>query len=211
MMNNLRARRNLITLDGLDGAGKSSGLYVIREYLEKEFPTSKINFAEGYTFNEFGKDLKALMMKHRPTLSHDVLYNLFRAIWVDAWEKHGEKVSSGEEFLLTDRWLLTTGVYQDENQKRVSNLIQSTNALPGLTFLLTVSKDVAIKRITQSRELDNFELEFFKDHETLQRRFIERSETYCHRVIIIDTDNYSQEQVADQIRHGLDLYFGKKK
>lgn len=206
----LRAKKNLITLDGLDGTGKSSGLRVIEEYLREKFPETKLTVAEGWTFNDFCKDIRETMMKHKHNVSHDVLYNLFRAIWTNAWETHGKDVTSGERFLLTDRWLLSTAVYQDYDDSRTNNLIACTNALPGITFLLTASANVARERILKTRKLDNFEKEYFEAHPKLQQRFIDKLPTFTGTQVIIDTDNLTQEQVADHIRDALDIYFGFK-
>lgn len=208
MANKLRARKNLIVLDGLDGTGKSSGLHVVESYLKEKFPETQLVVAEGYTFNEFAKDLKALMMKHKNDVSHNTLYNLFRAIWTDAWEKHGEDVRTGKKFLLSDRWLLSTAVYQDEDDSRTSNLISSTNALPGLTILLTASAEVARARVNRNRPLDDFEKEYFQAHDKLQSRFIKKLPDYTDDHIVINTDALTQEEVADKIRNILDIYFG---
>lgn len=208
-MSNLRSRKNLIVLDGLDGTGKSSGLLVIEEYLKQHFPETKLTVAEGWQFNEFCTDIRNAMIKHKAEVSHNVLYNMFRAIWTDAWEKHGAAVTTGDEYLLTDRWLLSTAVYQDADDTRTNNLIASTHALPGITFLLTASSEVAKKRITSTRELDRFEKEYFEKHVSLQERFIRKLPDFTGESCIIDTDNLTQEEVADVIRHNLDTYFGK--
>lgn len=209
-MTKLRARKNLIALDGLDGTGKSSGLRVVENYLKENFPDTKLNLAEGWSFNEFCADVRAVMMKHKHNVSHSVLYNLFRAIWTDAWEKHGSSVTSGDEFLLTDRWLLSTAVYQDAEDTKTSNLIGATNALPGLTILLTASVDVAKTRIEATRKLDNFEKEYFQAHVMLQERFTKKLPDFTGEYIIIDTDNLTQDEVAKAIVTRLDTYFGKK-
>lgn len=209
MVNKLRARTNLIVLDGLDGVGKTSGVRVIEQYLKENFPETRVEVAEGYTFTEFSKDLKALMMKHKPNVSHNVLYNLFRAIWTDAWELHGEEVKAGKKFLLSDRWLLSTAVYQDEDDSRTNNLIASTHAIPGLTILLTASGEVAKTRINRDRVPDHFETEYFQAHDKLQKRFIEKLPTYSDEYQVIHTDNLSQDEVAQEIRRTLDHYFGK--
>lgn len=210
MVYNLRARRNLIALDGLDGTGKSSGLRVIEEYLKEHFPETKLNVAEGWQFNEFCTDVRTLMMKYKQDISHNVLYNLFRAIWTDAWEKHGTGILMGSEFLLTDRWLLSTAVYQDADDLKTNNLIAATNALPGITFLLTASPEVAKTRITNTRALDDFEKEYFEKHVMLQERFISKLPLFTGEAHIIDTDNLTQDEVAIEIRNHLDLYFGIK-
>ena len=207
-MSNLRSRKNLIVLDGLDGTGKSSGLRVIEEYIKHHFPETKLTVAEGWQFNEFCTSVRNTMMKHKSEVSHNVLYNLFRAIWTDAWEKHGTTVSAGEEYLLTDRWLLSTAVYQDTDDAKTNNLIACTHALPGITFLLTASPDVAKGRITRTRDLDGFEKEYFEKHMNLQERFIRKLPDFTGESCIIDTDNLTPEQVADIIRHNLDIYFG---
>lgn len=206
----LRAKKNLITLDGLDGTGKSSGLRVIEEYLREKFPETKLTVAEGWTFNDFCKDIREAMMKHKHSVSHDVLYNLFRAIWTNAWEMYGPEVSEGRRILLTDRWLLSTAVYQDYDDTRTNNLIACTNALPGITFLLTASAEVARERILKTRKLDNFEKEYFAAHPKLQQRFIDKLPTFSGTHVIIDTDHLTQEQVAQEIRDALDVYFGFK-
>ena len=208
-MSKLRARKNLIALDGLDGTGKSSGLRVVEEYLKENFPDTKLNLAEGWSFNAFCVDVRAVMMKHKNEVSHNVLYNLFRAIWTDAWEKHGYMVGLGKEFLLTDRWLLCTGVYQDIDDSKTSNLISATNAVPGLTILLTASADVARARIEATRKLDNFEKEYFQAHSKLQDRFIKKLPDFTGESVIIDTDTLTQEEVAVKIKLALDKYFGK--
>ncbi len=208
-MTNLRARKNLIALDGLDGTGKSSGLRVVENYLKESFPDTKLNLAEGWSFNDFCADVRAVTMKHKNNVSHNVLYNLFRAIWTDAWEKHGYMVGLGKEFLLTDRWLLSTGVYQDIDDSKTSNLISATNAVPGLTILLTASADVALTRIEATRKLDDFEKEYFQVHPKLQDRFIKKLPDFTGESVIIDTDTLTQEEVAVKIKLALDKYFGK--
>lgn len=209
-MTKLRARSNLIALDGLDGTGKSSGLRVVEQYLKDNFPETELVVAEGWQFNEFCTDVRQVMMKHKMQVSHNVLYNLFRAIWTDAWEQHGEDVKIGKKFLLTDRWLLSTAVYQDQDDSRTNNLIASTNALPGLTILLCASAEVARERIMATRQLDHFEKEYFQAHTALQKRFQEKLPTFSGEHYVIDTDHMSQEEVAEDIRHALDIYFGKK-
>ena len=210
-MTKLRARNNLIALDGLDGTGKSSGLRVVEAYLKEHFSETELVVAEGWQFNDFCTDVRGVMMKHKLNVSHNVLYNLFRAIWTDAWEQHGEDVKAGTKFLLTDRWLLSTAVYQDEDDSRTNNLIASTNALPGLTILLCASAEVARERIKATRELDNFEKEYFQAHTKLQTRFQEKLPSFSGEYKIINTDDMTQEEVANEIRRTLDNYFGKNK
>lgn len=198
---------NLIVVDGLDGAGKTSAFAVIKEYLSEHFPDMELVLGEGAIFSDYHKDLKALMHKHKSQVSHNTLYNLWRSMWVDAWEKHGQGVFERTKMVLSDRWLLTTGVYQDTDNTRSDHLIESCNAIPGLTFLLTVSKDVAIKRITNYRPLDDFEIDYFQRHDKLKQDFIDKTKVYCSDTVIIDTDNLTQEEVAEIIRNKLKEYF----
>ena len=205
----LRSKQNLIAVDGVDGAGKSTALKTISEYLAKRFPKKVTNVAEGAIFNDFSRDVKSLIYRHKQNgISHDVLYNLYRAIWVDTWQKFGKQIDNKEMFLVTDRWLLSAAVYQASSNESQWHLMAATQSIPGLTFLMKVSEVVAVKRILAGRgELDVFEKEYFAKHDQIQNEFIKKSDVFCDKVVIIDTDNLSKEQVSELIIKELDEYF----
>ncbi len=173
----------LITLEGIDGTGKSS----IAKFLKKGFPDAV--FTREPTESWIGSAVKRSVESDGDPLAE--LF-LFMADHAEHIAKVIKPALSAGKIVISDRYSDSRYAYQgvtlsdkfDDAVAWVQGLHRGWTVVPDLTILFTIDPEVAVSRCGIRGEKTKFEkLEFLKK---VQDNFLRLAREEPHRFIIID-------------------------
>jgi dTMP kinase len=193
-----------ITLEGVDGSGKTSHVPHLVEYLrEKGYSVFPAREPGGTLIGERIRgillDLRSAEMCHS---AETLLFLAARAQFVEQVIK--PRLAAGD-IVISDRFADSTIAYQGYGHKQDLNVIQTLagyakNGLtPNLTFLLDLDAKIGLKRKTVTEEwnrVDAYPLEF---HQRVREGYLELAKSAPSRWTIVDA-NQRWEKVQDTLR-----------
>ena len=187
------ARGRFITLEGIDGAGKSTHVAWIREFLESRAPRVLATREPGGT--PLGETLRELLLHHEMT--HDSEALLMFASRREHLEQVIRPALSRGEWVLCDRFTDATYAYQGGGHgvdvKRIRELEAWVHGdcMPDRTLLFDVPTQVSRERLARNeregRELDKFERERATFFERVRAAYLERAGDEPRRFRVIDS------------------------
>ncbi|MGI6737550.1 MAG: dTMP kinase [Anaerovoracaceae bacterium] len=195
-----------ITVEGGDGAGKSTQLDFIRRYLEDRGENALFTREPGGT--PISEKIRAIILdKHNTDMSpitEMLLYAASRAQHVQ--QLIGPALSRGR-IVVCDRFVDSSIVYQGYarglgDQVSVVNGYAIGGYLPDITFLLKVDPAVGAARI-EDAEHDRLENESPAFHEKVYQGYLRLEQQFPDRVVGIDAGG-TVEEVNRQIQWHLD-------
>lgn len=201
-----------ITLDGIDGAGKSTNLAVIREWFEAQ--NLPVLFTREPGGTPAGEALREILLNPATEVSLRTETLLMFA----ARQQHLQDVilpalEKGVN-VVSDRFTDATFAYQGGGRgvpfadiETLENWVQGS-LRPDLTFLLDVPLEVSMERINRSREKDRFEQEEAAFFTRVRDAYLSRAAAAPERYAVIDS-NREKEQVKADIEGVLNRCFGR--
>ncbi len=182
------SRGKFITLEGIDGAGKSTHLSFIAEHL-RALDKAVLTTREpgGTPLGEMLRDM---------VLSQSIHVETETLIMFASRREHIDKVivPALEKgiWVISDRFTDATFAYQgggrgiaNERLKLLEDWVQN-GLQPDLTFLFDVSSELSHQRLAFNQSLDRFEQEkqdFFK---RVRDSYLDRAHAFQHRMRVID-------------------------
>ncbi len=200
-----------ITLDGIDGAGKSTNLAVMQAWFDERGLPVVFTREPGGT--AMGEALRDLLLNPQTQVSLRAETLLMFA----ARQQHLENVilpalQKGIH-VVSDRFTDATFAYQGggrgvplQDIEVLENWVQGS-LRPDLTVLLDVPLEVSMERISQTREKDRFEQEQADFFVRVREVYLNRAAAAPNRYAVID-GNREREQVKQNIETALSHHFG---
>ena len=194
-----------ITLEGVDGAGKTSHIEFIKEYLKNLKLDFIMTREPGGT--ELGEKLREILLHDEMTPKTETI------LMFAARNEHIEKVirpglTSGA-IVISDRFTDASYAYQsggkgveDEEIDVLKDLVQK-NLQPDLTFLFDLPVEVSIKRLKKTRKLDKFEKEEKDFHENVRKKYLMLAKNNPKRFSVLNSEK-SIDEIQSQIKIKLD-------
>ena len=194
-----------ITLEGVDGAGKTSHIEFIKEYLTNLKLDFIMTREPGGT--ELGERLREILLHDEMTPKTETI------LMFAARNEHIEKVirpglTSGA-IVISDRFTDASYAYQsggkgveDEEIDVLKDLVQK-NLQPDLTFLFDLPVEVSIKRLKKTRKLDKFEKEEKDLHENVRKKYLMIAKNNPKRFSVLNSEK-SIDEIQSQIKIKLD-------
>jgi len=194
-----------ITLEGVDGAGKTSHIEFIKEYLTNLKLDFIMTREPGGT--ELGERLREILLHDEMTPKTETI------LMFAARNEHIEKVirpglTSGA-IVISDRFTDASYAYQsggkgveDEAIDVLKDLVQK-NLQPDLTFLFDLPVEVSIKRLKKTRKLDKFEKEEKDFHENVRKKYLMIAKNNPKRFSVLNSQK-SIDEIQSQIKIKLD-------
>lgn len=194
-----------ITLEGVDGAGKTSHIEFIKEYLTNLKFDFIMTREPGGT--ELGERLRKILLHDEMTPKTETI------LMFAARNEHIEKVirpglTSGA-IVISDRFTDASYAYQsggkgveDEEIDVLKDLVQK-NLQPDLTFLFDLPVEVSIKRLKKTRKLDKFEKEEKDFHENVRKKYLMIAKNNPKRFSVLNSEK-SIDEIQSQIKIKLD-------
>ncbi|OFO38546.1 thymidylate kinase [Neisseria sp. HMSC075C10] len=200
-----------ITLDGIDGAGKSTNLAVMKAWFEKHKLPVLFTREPGGT--PAGEALREILLNPATQVSLRTETLLMFA----ARQQHLETVIlpalKNGTHVVSDRFTDATFAYQGggrgvplQDIATLEHWVQG-DFRPDLTLLLDVPLEVSMARINQTREKDRFEQEEAEFFNRVREVYLQRANEQPERYAVIDSSQ-SLDAVKNQIETALDSYFG---
>lgn len=200
-----------ITLDGIDGAGKTTQLDVIRDWFAaRQLP---VLFTREPGGTPLGEALRDLLLNPETQVSlHTETLLMFAARRQHLEEVILPALSRGVN-VVSDRFTDATFAYQgggrglpDEQIEILENWVQGS-LKPDLTILLDVPLEVSLQRIERSREKDRFEREAADFFTRVREAYLRRAAAAPERYAVVDS-NRDKAVVRAEIEQVLDGLFG---
>ena len=194
-----------ITLEGVDGAGKTTHIEFIKNYL------SDLNINYVMTREPGGT---ALGEKLRDILLHDEMNPQTETMLMfAARNEHIDKVIRPNlmkgTIVISDSFTDATYAYQaggkgvkDEKIDILKKWVQE-GLRPDLTFLFDLSVEVSIERLNKTRKLDKFEREDKSFHKKIREKYLTLVEAAPERFCVLNSEA-SIEKIQNQIKLKLD-------
>ena len=197
-----------ITVEGGEGAGKTTNLDFIAEYLIARGKPVIVSREPGGT--AIGEEIRSLLLKkNQQPLSKDTeLLLIFAARAQHIAEKIIPSLNAGQ-WVVCDRFIDASYAYQgggrNINPQKIKGLVDLfTNQLePDLTFLLDVPVGVGLNRVLQRSIPDRFESENTSFFHAVRDSYLSRAATFPNRIKKID-GNQTLQLIQLEITRYLD-------
>lgn len=207
------ARGKFITLEGIEGSGKSTCLDFISRYLEKQGIDLVLTREPGGTV--LGERIRELLLD--PQHQHDMHYLTELLLVFASRNQHLNqfilpKLNAGIT-VICSRFTESTYAYQGYGRgldvkviSALENLVQG-NLRPDLSIVLDVPSDVGMKRVlSRGGPLDRFEKEGTPFFDAVRHGFIKQAVVNTDRFRIIDSSR-SLREVQENLVYILDSVF----
>ena len=192
-----------ITLEGIEGAGKSTAVDFIEDFLTKEGHDVIKTREPGGTV--IGEQIREILLKNENyTLTYDTeLLLVFSARAQHIQEVILPALSSGK-IILCDRFTDASYAYQgggrDIDASRI-NLLEKwvqEDLRPNLTLLFDLDVSIGMQRTKKRSDADRFEREEINFFKKIRNTYLERAKNEPQRFRIINSAS-SLESVKEQI------------
>jgi dTMP kinase len=198
-------RGKFITLEGVDGAGKSTHLSWLVNHLRAQGHTIVQTREPGGTL--LGEKLRELLLHEPMHLETEAL--LMFAARREHLERIIKPAMARGDWVVCDRFTDASFAYQgggrglsSEKLSRLENWVQE-GFQPDLTLLFDLPIDIAAQRMAgASRQLDRFEQEKADFHQRVRDAYLARAAQMPGRVKVIDS-----RQTPEQIQKQLEVMF----
>ena len=207
-----------ITLEGGEGAGKSTQMAFVQQMLQQSLDTAgkKLHVTREPGGTDLSEQIRGLLLDHRQTAmdSDTELLLMFAARAQHLAQLIRPALAAGE-WVLCDRFTDATYAYQGGGRgidmARIALLedwVQGS-LRPDLTLLLDLPIDVGMARAGQRGELDRFEREKVDFFEKVRQTYRDRAAAEPERFRVIDAAQ-DIEQVQQQITAVLSPFLSRE-
>ncbi|MBI3774579.1 MAG: dTMP kinase [Gammaproteobacteria bacterium] len=184
-------RGKFITLEGIEGAGKSSHLAFIQGFLQSAGKTVVLTREPGGT--ALGEKIRELLLDHRneAMASDTELLLMFAARAQHLAQVICPALARGD-WVLCDRFTDATYAYQGGGRGIAHSRIAAMEAWvqgelrPDLTLLLDVPEDIGLQRAGQRSTPDRFERERGEFFKRVRAAYLDMAKNYAARYRVID-------------------------
>ena len=202
------SRGLFISLEGIDGVGKSTQSDLLEEYLRELGQPVLRTFEPGGT--ALGQEIRHLLLHRKGDVaprSEALLYAADRAHHVAT--KVRPALERGEA-VITDRYLESSVAYQGVGRElnaedvRTISMFAVENLLPDLTILLDLEAGAAMARRSKTgAEPDRLEREKVEFFEAVRQAYLAMAKAEPQRWLIVDASQ-TVDQMQAQIRARID-------
>jgi len=200
-----------ITFEGLDGAGKTTQIKLLYDYLKQEGFDVVVTIEPGGTV--IGQKIRKILLdKKNAGISHKAETLLFLASRAELVSKLITPALNEGKIVICDRFFDSTVVYQgiarDLGKKRILDMsLWSTGGIvPDITFLLSIKAGRGKKRMDKaSKKRDRIELEENNFREKIFKGYLNIANENKDRFVIIDGEG-NIEEIFKEIKSRVKRY-----
>jgi dTMP kinase len=191
-----------LTLEGVEGTGKSTNLSFITDYLRNAGVNLIVTREPGGT--ELGEEIRELLLRHREDGMHpDTELLLMFAARAEHLRRKIQPALAAGQWVLSDRFTDATYAYQGGGRaldlERIAILEDWTQGAlrPDITFLLDLDPEVGVARAANRAALDRFEQEDLAFFQRVRNAYQQRVEEQPERFRVVDASQPLEEVQAD--------------
>jgi dTMP kinase len=192
-----------ITIDGVEGAGKSTQINFICQYLKNQGINVVLTREPGGT--DIGEKIRALLLSTDSKMRSDTeLLLMFAARNEHIHNKILPTLATGK-WVLSDRFTDASYAYQGGGRgldiERIAQLEKWAlqDFTPDMTLLLDVPVEIGMQRVESRGEKDRIEQENIDFFDRVRQAYIARSKQYPQRIKLIDASQ-SSANISSQIQ-----------
>ena len=196
-----------ITLEGIEGVGKTSNRDYIRALLEESGQQCVVTREPGGT--PLGESLRGLLLQHSDEqMSDDAELLMMFAARAEHIKKIIQPALDAGQYVLCDRFTEATYAYQGGGrQLDVSKIADLESWVqgdlrPDLTIILDAPVDVGRERAGKRSAPDRIETEKNDFFERVRQAYLDLAKQHPERICTVDA-SLTLEQVQQQIKHQL--------
>jgi dTMP kinase len=196
-----------ITLEGIEGVGKTSNLRFIKETLEAEGHSCVVTREPGGT--NLGEALRGLLLSHSDDqMSADAELLMMFAARAEHLNKVILPALENDKTVLCDRFTEATYAYQGGGRlldvDKISELEEwvQGDLRPDLTLILDAPVEIGRSRAGRRSEPDRIEKEHDDFFKRVREAYIELANRYPHRICLVDASldiNAVQQQIHEKL------------
>ncbi len=198
-------RGRFITLEGGEGAGKTSNLHAITQWLRERGIDHIVTREPGGT--PLAEDIRALLLSHHEERMCEMteLLLIFAARAQHLDQVIRPALNAGK-WVVSDRFTDATYAYQGGGRGLNQHTIASLESLvqgalrPDLTVILDLAPLVGLERARRRASLDRFEQEKLEFFDRVRARYCERAAAEPGRCVLIDASRTLDEVQGDVLR-----------
>ena len=201
-----------ITLEGIEGSGKTSSIKSITDLLDRKRISYVVTREPGGS--SIGSELRSILLDPKTEISSEVELLLMLADRKDHVEKVILPNLKTGNWVISDRFMDSSIAYQGGGRKLDKKMIDSFSRNlnlpnPDLTLLFDVPVEISLSRVKARGELDRFEQEKLDFHNRIREAYLELAEQNVNRIQIIDSSREielmlkSVEQIIETLINGL--------
>ena len=209
-MTEFKKRGLFISFEGIDGAGKSTHIQWLTDYLASK-NINVINTREpGGT--ELGEQMRNMLLNQNMHAKTEAL------LMFAARNEHIQRVIKPNLekniCVISDRFTDASYAYQGGGRQLDINTIQTLENLvhpdlqPDCTLLFDLPLEIAQQRISSERKLDRFEQEKQDFFLRTKNAYLDRAQQHKNRFVVIDSSQ-SIEEIRNHIQAKIDLLLEK--
>jgi dTMP kinase len=202
------SRGRFITLEGMEGAGKTSRIADLRAFLLQHGKTVVATREPGGT--ALGEKLRSLLLapEHEPMTPLTELMLMFAARSEHLQQLILPALDIGQ-WVLCDRYIDASYAYQGAGRGLGNAPVAALEALlppqaqPDLTLLLDLSVESGLTRAKQRGAADRFEQETIAFHQRVREAYLNRARQWPRRYCLINAA-LSPAEVCQAIEHAVE-------
>lgn len=198
-----------ISLEGVDGAGKTTHIHFIEDYFRTKGLPFYMTREPGGT--DLGEKLRLLLLhEEMDALTETMLMFAARCEHIQTIIK--PKLAQGIT-VVSDRFTDATYAYQaggkgvDARSIDVLKSLVQKDLDPDLTFLFDVPVEISIERLKDTRTMDKFEREEPSFHQTIRNAYLDLAQSFPQRFHVLNGTR-AIEAIQDEIKLILDGRLG---
>ena len=204
-------KAKFITLEGIEGSGKTSSLKSITDLLDKKNISYIVTREPGGS--SIGKELRAILLDPDTEISPEVELMLMLSDRKDHVEKIILPNLEKGNWVVSDRFMDSSIAYQGGGRQLDKKLIISlTDYLnlpqPDLTLLFDLPVGISLSRVKARGELDRFEKEELEFHKRIRNTYLELAKNNSNRIKIIDSSK-KIESMLNNVKQAIEKLFSE--
>ncbi len=202
--------KGFISLEGIEGSGKTTQARNIAEYLQKKGHEVIVTEEPGGT--DIGRRIRELLLD--PQSRMDPMTELL--LYYSSRAQHVREVIYPallkNTIVITDRFTDSTVAYQGYARGLDLSIISALNEIvvpdlkPFMTFLLDLDVEEGLRRNRRANKEDRFELETIEFHTSVRKGFLKIAEEDSKRVKVIDASRGAEEVGSEILKIMEDLW-----
>lgn len=201
MTDSSAARGKFISFEGIDGAGKSTHIAFVAQFLREHGKTVVSSREPGGT--DLGEQLRDMLLHEKMHLETEALL-----MFASRREHIAQVIEPGlarGDWVISDRFTDASFAYQgggrglDRAKMEALEHWVHPHLQPDLTLLFDVPLDVARARLDATRTLDKFEQEQADFFSACRNEYLRRAAQFAHRIVVVDSTQSIaaiQEQIS---------------
>ena len=199
-----------VTLEGGEGAGKTTNLAFVRQWLERSSREVIVTREPGGT--ELGERLRELLLHSDLPITVDAELLMIFAARADHLRRVVEPALSVGKIVVCDRFTDATYAYQGAGRgvdsRRIAALEQWVQGglRPDLTLLFDIPARLGIERANRRGSPDRFEQEQIEFFERIRQSYLAAAAREPKRIYIVDATR-NRAEVETQLETILGSYF----